>query len=80
MGHIASALDTEARKTPRRLSEKEAAEYLGVVNHRTLQDWRTMRVGGPAYIKLGKRVAYDVADLDAFIAANRVEPKASRDG
>lgn len=59
----------------RRLSEREAAAYLGPVTVRTLQDWRLKGVG-PAYTKLGRRVAYDVADLDAFIAAARVEPKA----
>lgn len=62
-------------KFPRRLSEKEAARYLGPVAVRTLQDWRN-RGCGPAYSKLGKRVAYAVADLDAYLAAGRVEPKA----
>ncbi len=66
----------ERSPQPRRLSEVEAAEYLGPVQVRTLQDWRVRRVG-PAYVKLGKRVAYDVADLDAFVAAQRVEPKAA---
>lgn len=61
---------------PRRLSEREAAAYLGQINVRTLQNWRLKSVG-PAYHKLGKRVAYDVRDLDAFLAAGRVEPKAA---
>jgi hypothetical protein len=64
----------------RRLSEREAALYLGVVTARTLQDWRTNGVG-PAYSKLGRRVCYAVEDLDAFIAGGRVEPKvATADG
>lgn len=63
--------------SPRRLSEREAATYLGPVTPRTLQDWRIKGIG-PAYTKLGGRIAYDVADLDAFIAAQRVEPKAAR--
>ena len=62
-------------QTPRRLSEKEAAKYLGPVAVRTLQDWRC-NGSGPAYAKLGKRVAYAVTDLDAYLAARRVEPKA----
>src|SRR3546814_3873791 len=62
---------------PRRLSEREAAAYLGPVTPRTLQDWRIKGMG-PAYTKLGGRVAYDVADLDSFIATRRVEPKAAR--
>lgn len=60
---------------PRRLSEREAAAYLGPVSVRTLQDWRAKGVG-PTYTKLGRRVAYAVADLDAYLAAQRVEPKA----
>lgn len=57
-----------------RLSERDAAAYLGVVSIRSLQDWR-LRGTGPVYTKVGRRVAYDTADLDAFLAANRVEPK-----
>ena len=64
-------METQA---PRRLSEREAAAYLGPVAVRTLQDWRTRGVG-PPYSKLGKRVAYAVTDLDAYLAAQRVEPK-----
>ena len=60
--------------TPRRLSEREAAEYLGPVSVRTLQDWRT-KGAGPAYSRLGRRIAYDIADLDAFLYQQRVEPK-----
>lgn len=61
---------------PRRLSEREAAAYLGVVTVRTMQDWRTKGVG-PAYSKLGRRVCYAIEDLDAFVALTRVEPKAT---
>jgi predicted DNA-binding transcriptional regulator AlpA len=27
--------------------------------------------GGPVFLKLGRRVAYDIADLDAWIASKR---------
>lgn len=57
---------------PQRLNERDAAQYLGACTMRTLQDWR-LRKKWPAYIKLGKRVVYEVADLDAFLAAGRVE-------
>lgn len=60
---------------PRRLSEREAAAYLGL-SPRTLQDWRTKGVGMP-YAKVGRRVSYAAADLDAFLVSVRVEPKAS---
>jgi hypothetical protein len=58
----------------RLLSEREASAFLGPVTVRTLQDWRVRGIG-PAYTKLGGRVAYEIADLDAFKAAGRVEPK-----
>lgn len=61
-------------QAPRRLSEREAAAYLGPVSIRTLQNWRNNKTG-PAYTKLGGRIVYAVADLEAFIAANRVESK-----
>lgn len=56
-----------------RLSERDAASFLGITQ-RTLQDWRLNR-RGPAYIKLGRRIAYDRADLERFLADNRVEPE-----
>lgn len=56
-----------------RLSERDAASFLGITQ-RTLQSWRLDR-RGPAYIKLGRRIAYDSADLERFLADNRVEPE-----
>ncbi len=55
-----------------RLSEREAATFLGITQ-RTLQDWRLNR-RGPAYIKLGRRIVYGRDDLQAYLDANRVEP------
>ncbi len=55
-----------------RLSERDAASFLGITQ-RTLQDWRLNR-RGPAFIRLGRRIAYDRGDLEQFLAANRVEP------
>lgn len=62
----------------RPLSEREAATKLGL-SPRTLQDWRR-RSCGPAFLKLGKRVAYHPADLDAFQARCRVQPKGTQEG
>ena len=44
----------------------EAAELLKS-NHRTLERWRTTG-DGPMFIKLGRRVAYRLSDLQAFVA------------
>ena len=46
-------------------SETQAALYLGI-SPRTLQAWRC-RGDGPAFIKVGRSVRYDRAELDRFI-------------
>jgi predicted DNA-binding transcriptional regulator AlpA len=53
------------------LSPDRAAQVLGVPA-RTLEAWRWRRTG-PPYIKLGKRVGYRVADIESWLAAQRVE-------
>lgn len=52
------------------VNEKEAAAIVGV-SVRTLQAWR-QRGTGPSYIKLGAKVAYPVAFLREYIAAQMV--------
>jgi excisionase family DNA binding protein len=52
-----------------RLSLLEAAPILGVSPH-TLRAWtRERRV---AFHRLGRRIVFDRADLEAFLRANRV--------
>ena len=50
----------------RRLSPKEAAEYLGISKSKC--DKLRTYGGGPRYFKLDHRVVYDVADLDKWVA------------
>lgn len=57
--------------TQRRLNTVDAAEYLGV-RPGTMEVWRSLGKG-PRYIKLGARVVYEIADLDAFAASRAVE-------
>lgn len=57
--------------TKERLTEPEAAFYL-----RMSRPW--LRLGrmnrtGPAYIKQGRSVRYDLCDLDDWIAKHRIE-------
>lgn len=52
----------------------EAAGYLGI-SRKTLEDWRWRRLG-PAYARLGRRVIYRKADLDAFVESRKVNPDA----
>lgn len=56
--------------TPALLTTEQAAEWL-TVTPAALRAWRT-RGGGPAWIKLGNLVRYDVADLRAWLTENRV--------
>jgi Helix-turn-helix domain len=56
------------------LTEREAAQYLGLKNHRTLQAWRCQRVG-PAYLRLVRGIRYLPKDLDAFLATSRIDPQ-----
>jgi hypothetical protein len=54
-------------------NERQAATYLHPdMNHRTLERWR--RTGeGPAFIKIGRRVAYRQIDRDDSIERQRRE-------
>ncbi|MDQ7830479.1 helix-turn-helix transcriptional regulator [Desulfolutivibrio sp.] len=52
------------------LHTREAAQYLGL-SPGTLEVWRC-KGRGPRYSKLGKRVVYDPADLDAYLAEHKV--------
>lgn len=52
-----------------KINQKQAAEHLGV-KERTLEDYR-LRGGGPPFYKIGARVVYDSAELDAWLAARR---------
>lgn len=52
-----------------KMNAKEAAAYLGVASA-TLAKYRCLG-GGPSFYKIGRRVLYDVRDLDTFVAACR---------
>jgi predicted DNA-binding transcriptional regulator AlpA len=55
--------------TRRMLRTLEAAAYCGS-SKSTLEKLRLFG-GGPRYLKLGRRVVYDPADLDIWLAAHR---------
>lgn len=52
------------------LNTCEAAPLIGV-SAKTLANWRVLG-RGPAHIRAGSRVAYDVNDIEAWKAARRV--------
>jgi predicted DNA-binding transcriptional regulator AlpA len=62
---IMKTLETSARK----LRVTEAAAFLSV--SKSWLDKKRITGDGPAYIKAGRRVVYDLSDLDAWAASNR---------
>ncbi len=61
---------TEAPLSQRKkLDTVEAAQYIGL-GKSTLDKLRVVG-GGPAFIKVGARVVYDPADLDAWLSKHR---------
>lgn len=67
-------MNTEARRTERRLTRSQAAEYLGL-RPQTLAAWAT-KSRGPTYLKLGRAVRYRERDLEAYLTSCEVRPEA----
>jgi len=42
----------------------------------TLRNWRSSRLGGPAFIRVGRLVRYRESDLLDYLDRQRVEPAA----
>ncbi len=54
----------------RKLAVPEAARFLGL--SKSWLDKRRLEGGdGPAYLKLGRRVVYDLKDLEKWASSNR---------
>ena len=59
----------------RHLNQRQLAQRLGV-SQRTLEGWR-YRGKGPAYLRLGGRIAYRLTDVERFeIACLETGPRA----
>ena len=61
---------------PELLDNEPAAEYLGVQPH-TLEIWRCTGRYRIPYIKVGRRVKYRRADLDAWLDSRTVNVEAA---
>ena len=55
------------------LSDEEAAKELGLATQ-TLRNWRHQKKG-PAYLKIGRSVRYQLEDLKKFKANRRIDPE-----
>ena len=58
------------------LDDIQAAKVLRV-SVGTLRNWRSSRLGGPAFIRVGRLVRYRESDLNAYLDRQRVEPTAA---
>jgi hypothetical protein len=67
----------KSRLARRVLSAKQAAEYLGL-EHGNLAKRRCYG-GGPAFVRLGRRIVYDIADLNKWMDGNRHESTSQYD-
>ncbi len=56
--------------SPNLLSAEEVAELTGLSTE-TLAQWRSQRRGIP-YLKIGRRVRYDLTDVQAYLQGCRV--------
>lgn len=53
----------------RKLSVAEAAEHLGV--SKSLLNKQRLSGGGPVYMKIGRRVLYDLTDLESWVLSTK---------
>ena len=61
---------------PEKLYRPQDAAMRQIASEGVLSQWRH-HGRGPAFIKIGSRVAYRGADLNAWLEARRVEPAAA---
>ena len=66
----AETVKTAFVKAPEKLNTIDAAAYVGA-QPATLETWRC-NGGGPAFIKVGRKVWYLRVDLDAWMQSRRV--------
>lgn len=65
-----TSLDPQIAPVPRRyLDVRAAATYVG--GSKSTLDKLRVCGGGPRFIRMGRRIVYDVRDLDAWIGTRR---------
>jgi hypothetical protein len=67
-----------ARPHSHRMKQPEAAVYCGVFEHSL--EKRRVSGRGPIFLKLGRAIVYDSADLDAWLVAARRRSTSDRGG
>lgn len=59
----------KSQAATRRLGVSAAAAYVGA--SKSFMDKARLNGNGPVFLKLGKKVLYDLGDLDAWLACRR---------
>ena len=70
-----SAKSLPAAAEPLAMGSEQAAESIGLQSPTLEKDRREGHLGIP-YVRAGRRVIYQLSDLKAWLAANRVTPAA----
>lgn len=52
------------------LTERDAAARLGLKNHNTLSVWRCTKRYNLPYVRVGRHIRYDAAEIEKFIRRN----------
>lgn len=55
---------------PKLLTPKQAAFELGVTEQ-TLANWRNTKLQGPRWVRIGRMVRYELAEIERFITTHR---------
>ena len=58
------------QRLPKLLTPKQAAIELGVTE-KTLANWRWSKLQGPRWVRIGRMVRYELAEIERFITINR---------
>lgn len=61
---------------PELFDTEPAAEYLGIEKH-TLEIWRSTGRYGLPFVRVGRRIKYRRADLDAWLASRTVNAESA---
>jgi predicted DNA-binding transcriptional regulator AlpA len=73
-----SEIPARKRMSRQLVSTKELSAIWGVPES-TLRYWRSAETG-PTYVKLGRRIKYDLADVERYVRANKRMPSVRAHG
>jgi hypothetical protein len=69
LAHLLGMNQIAVEAVPALLTQHELAEFLHL-SERTLEDWRVTH-SGPPYLKLGRHIRYDLADVRRWLGEQR---------